>query len=65
MKNIIKIAILSMVLINCSNDDNNTPFEPQNIDFINVAKGDNLYYKTEENENSLEIQKIVFTNSFE
>jgi len=68
MKNILKIAILSMVLINCSNNDNNnvpTTFEPQNIDFINIGKGHNLYYRTDENENSLEIQKIVFTNSSE
>jgi len=69
MKNILKIAILSMVLINCGNDDNNvvnndnnndpTTFEPQNIEFINISKGQYLYY----DEGNQEIQNIVFTNS--
>jgi len=50
MKNIIKIAILSMVLINCSSDDDavvnnnndndtNTTFEPQNIETEVMLKG--------------------------
>jgi len=74
MKNIIKIAILSMVLINCGSDDNNvidsnnnsndtpTTFESQNIDFITISKEYSLYYYDEGSE---EIQNIVFTNSYE
>jgi len=57
MKNILKIAILSMVLINCSNNDNNVPnnnnnnndpttFEPQNIDIEIIGKGGIIDYES-------------------
>jgi len=54
MKNILKIAILSMVLINCSNNDNNVPnnyndpttFEPQNIDIEIIGKGGIMDYES-------------------
>ena len=39
MKKIFLIAILSMVLINCSSDDNCESFAPQNIDFETIGKG--------------------------
>jgi len=61
MKNILKIAILSMVLINCGNDDNNvvnndnnndpSTFEPQNVETEIIMKSilPSLYGLTEFN----------------
>lgn len=61
MKKIFLIAILSMVLVNCSSDDNNTAqddFIPQNIDFETIGKGQiTTIINAEEQQNN-----IVITN---
>lgn len=61
MKKIFLIAILSMALVNCSSDDNNTAqddFIPQNIDFETIGKGQiTTIINAEEQQNN-----IVITN---
>jgi len=74
MKNILKIAILSMVLINCSNNDNDnnvpnnnepTTFEPQNIDFVSIIKDEGSVSRPEGSIFYSGRQNIIFTNSTE
>jgi|SRR5690554_936373 len=63
MKKIFLIAILSMVLINCSSDDNNTAqddFIPQNIDFTTTGQGVIIV-----NIMTIEQQNTVITNQTE
>ena len=57
MKKIFLIAILSMVLINCSSDDNNESFTPQNIDFTTIGQGVIIV-----NLMTIEQQNTVITN---
>ncbi len=61
MKKIFLIAILSMALINCSSDDNNTAqddFIPQNINFTTIRQSTTEpYINMEEGQNN-----IVVTN---
>jgi len=80
MKNILKIAILSMVLINCCSDDNNVPnnnnepttFEPQNIEIevlLNSAfSAASSYYPVEDNfivmHTQNELDNFVFERFF-
>src|SRR5690606_17474549 len=56
MKKIFLIAILSMALINCSSDDNNESFSPQNIDFTTIGQGVTTSLMT------IEQQNMVITN---
>lgn len=59
MKKIFLMAILSIVLVSCSSDDNNESFSSQNIDFTLIAKGSpNIAFY----DNS-DVENIVFTNS--
>lgn len=57
MKKIFLIAILSMALINCSSDDNNESFSPQNIDFTTIGQGVAIV-----NLMTIEQQNIAITN---
>jgi|SRR5690554_7807665 len=57
MKKIFLIAILSMTLINCSSDDNNDSFIPQNIDFTTIGQGVKIV-----NLMTIEQQNTVITN---
>lgn len=62
MRKTLLIAILSMVMINCSSDDNNESFTPQNIDFTTIGQGIISFYMTIEQQNSTEQQNTVITN---
>lgn len=62
MRKTLLIAILSMVMINCSSDDNNESFTPQNIDFTTIGQGIISFYMTIEQQNSIEQQNTVITN---
>lgn len=58
MKKIFLIAVLSMVLINCSSDDNNNEsFSSQNIDFTTIGQGVAIV-----NLMTIEQQNIAITN---
>lgn len=62
MKKIFLISILSMTLINCSSDDNNDSFIPQNIDFTTIGQGLISSYITIEQLNTIEQENTVITN---